>query len=120
MVNEFNGLYFLIDTGAQMNLISERLARKIGGLNLSNRTIKGVSGRLAEVYEARGQVTLRFADFEQANAGLEAVSLDEWSKTMGVEVSGIIGQPILRYLTLVIDYRDGLVNFVYDKKTAPM
>lgn len=120
MVNEFSGLYFLIDTGAQMNLISERLARKIGGLNLSNRTIKGVSGRPTEVYEARGQVALRFADFEQANAGLEAVSLDEWSKTMGVEVSGIIGQPILRYLTLVIDYRDGLVNFVYDKKTAPM
>lgn len=119
-VNGLNGSYFLVDTGAQMNLISERLAHRLGGLDVSHHFIQGVSGRLTTVYQAKGQVTLRFADFEQTVDGLTAVDLDDWSKTMGVEVSGIIGQPILRYLTLVIDYRDGLVDFVYDKKTAPM
>lgn len=118
-VNGLNGPFFLIDTGAQMNLISERLARRIGELKQSNQSIKGVTGRLTDVYEAKEKVTLRFADFEQTDANLAAVDLNVMSKGLGVEISGVIGQPILRYLTLVIDYRDGLVNFIYDKKTAP-
>lgn len=120
VVNGLNGPFFLIDTGAQTNLISERLARRIGDLRLSNRSIKGVTGKLTDVYEAKEKITLRFANFEQADTDLTAVNLDRMSKSIGVEISGVIGQPILRYLTVIIDYRDGLVNFVYDKKAAPI
>ena len=38
------------------------------------------------------------------------------TRSAGVEISGIIGFPILRELVLSIDYRDNLVHFVYDPK----
>ena len=40
--------------------------------------------------------------------------MDGLSREAGVEVSGIIGLQTLRYLTVDIDYRDGLIHVVYD------
>jgi hypothetical protein len=34
----------------------------------------------------------------------------------GVEISGLIGFPMLRELVLSIDYRDNLIQAVYDPK----
>ena len=38
------------------------------------------------------------------------------SDRTGTEVSGVLGFTTLRLLDVKIDYRDGLVDFVYDPK----
>jgi hypothetical protein len=35
---------------------------------------------------------------------------------MGTEISGFLGYDMLRQLELKLDYRDGLVEFEYDRK----
>jgi hypothetical protein len=44
-----------------------------------------------------------------------AFDLSKISKADGTEVSGILGFITLRFMTLKIDYRDGLVDFDYAK-----
>ena len=47
------------------------------------------------------------------------LDLSAVSKSTGTEVSGILGFEMLRILQVKIDYRDGLVDFVYDPKHLP-
>ena len=37
----------------------------------------------------------------------------EQSRSIGTEVSGVLGLSVLSLFKLTIDYRDGLVNFEY-------
>jgi hypothetical protein len=41
------------------------------------------------------------------------------SKSTGTEVSGILGFAMLRILQIKIDYRDGLVDFIYNPNHLP-
>jgi len=36
------------------------------------------------------------------------------SKAAGIEISGFLGNTVLRELSISIDYRDGLIKFAYD------
>jgi hypothetical protein len=53
--------------------------------------------------------------FSQRYASMFAVSFNDMSRDYGLEISGIIGNSLLQHLTITIDYRDGLVNFIYQK-----
>jgi hypothetical protein len=48
-----------------------------------------------------------------------AIDLSGLSKNIGVEVSGFIGFSTFRQLEMKIDYRDGLVEFLYDPNRLP-
>ena len=41
------------------------------------------------------------------------------TRQTGTKVSGILGFNMLRILQVKIDYRDGLVDFLYDPKHLP-
>jgi hypothetical protein len=50
---------------------------------------------------------------------MATIDLARISKNLGIEVSGFIGFPIFRQVEIKIDYRDGLVRFIYDPEKLP-
>lgn len=105
---------FLIDTGAMMNCISPQAARevtKVHGDDLMH--VRGISGSVKNVYSA-DKAVLQFSHFRQENEDITSFDLSHISKSSGTEVSGILGFTTLRMFTLKLDYRDGLVDFVYN------
>jgi tetratricopeptide (TPR) repeat protein len=103
---------FLIDTGSWMNTISTQAAREVTKVHRDDMVVKGISGSVNKVYSA-DKAILSFSHFRQENQDLTAHDLSGISKDAGTEVSGILGFVTLRQFTIKIDYRDGLVDFVY-------
>ncbi|HKQ61359.1 MAG TPA: aspartyl protease family protein [Candidatus Polarisedimenticolaceae bacterium] len=109
---------FAIDTGANTNVISTRVAREVTRLRHdSGSSIEGASGRVDEVYRA-DKATLQFSHYSQQNQEMVTFDLSMPSKSDGVEVSGLLGMSTLRMFRIEIDYRDGLVDLVFDKEFA--
>lgn len=105
---------FLIDTGAMGNSISPEAAREVTKVRGDDfTTIKGVSGTVKKVYSADTAV-LTFSHFRQENQEMTSIDLSHISRNTGTEVSGILGMTTLRRFIIKIDYRDGLVDFVYE------
>jgi len=80
--------------------------------------VKGLSGAVNNVYSA-DNATLQFGNIRQPNQDMVAFDLSPISKNLGVEVSGFLGFATFRQLEMKIDYRDGLVGFVYDPSKLP-
>jgi tetratricopeptide (TPR) repeat protein/predicted aspartyl protease len=110
---------FLVDTGAFTNTMSTRLARSFTRVSSDDRFgIRGVSGGVSKVYSANS-LTLQFGHFRQKNQEAVTLDLSSQSNDIGTEMSGILGFTTLRMLELKIDYRDGLVDFIYDPGKFP-
>jgi hypothetical protein len=118
-VDGFGPMLFMIDTGSFTNILSTRAAREVTKVRADSRTqVKGLSGAVANVYRA-DKATLQFGHYSQENEDIVTLDLSALSKSTGTEVSGILGFEMLRILQVKIDYRDGLVDFVYDPKHLP-
>ena len=112
-INEVTGKLFLIDSGAFNNTIAPDAAREVTKVQgTSAMTVKGLSGEVDKVYET-GTVVLEFGGLRQKNIDMVAFDLSNISRSVGTEVSGILGFPILNVLNLKINYRDALVKFEY-------
>jgi hypothetical protein len=83
--------------------------------NDSNTFVKGLSGNVKDVSRA-DKVTILFSRYRQENQNIVTFDLSGISRSAGTEVSGILGFDMLRLMEMKIDYRDGLVDFVYDPK----
>ncbi len=119
LVDQSNSMLFMIDTGAFTNVLSTRAAREVTQVRSDPRMqIKGLSGNVKNVYRA-DKATLQFGHYYQENQDIVTLDLSAVSKSTGTEVSGILGFALLRILQVKIDYRDGLVDFVYDPKHLP-
>jgi predicted aspartyl protease len=107
---------FLVDTGAFSSFISPEVAREVtkvhGGAPVS---VSGLNGEVAKV-STGDKVILQFGGIEQENNDLLAFDTASISKSAGLEVSGLLGDTVLRQLTIHIDYRDGLIKFDYDPR----
>ena len=104
---------FLIDTGAMMNAISPQAAHEVTKVRGdSDMEVRGISGAVRDVYSA-DKAVLQFSHYRQENQDMTSFDLSRISRSDGMEVSGILGFTTLRFFTLKIDYRDGLVDFVY-------
>jgi hypothetical protein len=73
-----------------------------------------VRGNVKNVYRA-SKATIVFSHFKQEREDLITFDLTHFSDLVGTEVSGVLGFAMLRMLDMKIDYRDGLVDFTYDK-----
>jgi hypothetical protein len=104
----------MLDTGAEVSMLNREFASDLTGLLQSEGEIRGVSGAM-KTYETTSSITLRMGQFSQRYASMFAVSFNDMSRDYGLEISGIIGNSLLQHLTITIDYRDGLVNFIYQK-----
>jgi predicted aspartyl protease len=106
---------FLLDTGAFDNMVSEATAREVSKVHgESDMIVKGISGKVDKIYRTN-ELTIRFANFQQKRPDFIAFDLTNISDHAGTEVGGILGFGMLWMLEIKIDYRDGLVNFIYDE-----
>ncbi|HXM45654.1 MAG TPA: aspartyl protease family protein [Bryobacteraceae bacterium] len=106
---------FLLDTGADLNMISSNLAPAIAKVHDSGDKVRGISGRVKNVYEA-DKIVLQFATFRQLNLDLTSFDLTGLSRGAGLEFSGIMGLPLIgMFASVTLDYRDGCVKFDYKR-----
>jgi tetratricopeptide (TPR) repeat protein len=109
---------FLIDTGAFDNTIDTGAAKEVTKIRSNEYDrVKGLNGDVAKVYTA-DKVKIRFSRFQQDRQDLIAFDLSNISDGAGTEVSGTLGFAMLRMLDIKIDYRDGMVDFTYDKNRS--
>jgi Aspartyl protease len=114
-VNQLPPKLFLLDTGAFGNTISPAAAREVTGVSSdSDIDVKGLSGKVKTVFRAN-ELTLTFGHLSQKNQDMVAFDISALSDSAGTEISGILGFSMLAMLDVKIDYRDGLVDFIYDK-----
>jgi tetratricopeptide (TPR) repeat protein len=119
LVDRSKSMLFMIDTGAFTNVLSTRAAREVTQVRSDPRMqVKGLSGTMNNVYRA-DRATLQFGHYYQENQDIVTLDLSAVTKSAGTEVSGILGFAMLRIMKVKIDYRDGLVDFVYDPKHLP-
>jgi tetratricopeptide (TPR) repeat protein len=105
---------FLLDSGSSVSILSIPAAKSTGSVHSDTQdSLTGLSGRVANLY-TEGGVDLDFARLRAPLKDVLVIDMDGLSREAGVEVSGIIGLQTLRYLTVDIDYRDGLIQVVYD------
>ena len=124
-VDNLGPLLFLLDTGSFANTLSTQTAQKLTQLRSDpSMRVTGMSGSVGQVYRA-DKATLDFpcgangCKYSQANQDVVTFDVSNISRTAGTQVSGILGFNMLRILQTKIDYRDGLVDFVFDPKRLP-
>lgn len=114
-VNDSTDLLFGLDTGAITNILSLRAGQQMSKVSNENRLrVSGLNGPVKQVYSARA--VLRFGNLQLPNMDIVTLDLTSQSRIIGTEISGFLGYGILRILEIKLDYRDGLVDFVYDPK----
>jgi predicted aspartyl protease len=101
---------FVIDTGGNLSSISPELAKQLSQMRLLNAPVIGMSGSANSIFIV-DNVTLQFGKWRRRDQRLITVDLHSVSKDLGTEISGQIGFNTLENMRLVIDYRDGLVDF---------
>lgn len=119
LVNKTGPMLFLIDTGSFTNILSPKTAAQVTQLSTDpNMRITGMSGKVGQVYRAQN-ATLQFGRYVQENQDVVTFDISSISRQTGVDVGGILGFKMLRILQLKIDYRDGLVDFIFDPHRLP-
>jgi tetratricopeptide (TPR) repeat protein len=109
-------MLFLIDTGSSRNVLAQRASNLVSRTSLDpSMRVMGLSGDVAKVYRSE-DATLIFGHLAQRNQIITTYDLSHVSRSLGTELSGILGFELLRMLQVKIDYRDGLVDFAYDSK----
>ncbi len=119
LVNQTGPLLFLIDTGSFTNILSPKTAQQVTQLSSDpSMRISGMSGKVGQVYRAQN-ASLQFGRYVQENEDVVTFDISSISRQTGVEVGGILGFKMLCILQVKIDYRDGLVDFVFDPHRLP-
>ncbi|HVS74644.1 MAG TPA: aspartyl protease family protein [Candidatus Acidoferrales bacterium] len=109
---------FILDTGADLNCVTPKLAHQVTKLSYEGYTMKGVSGTVKQVLNG-DKAILQFAKLRVRSDDIPVFDMDNISNSEGTEISGLIGIRTLVQMKMTIDYRDGLVNLaVYEFKPA--
>jgi predicted aspartyl protease len=105
---------FVLDTGAFSTTVTPEVAREVTKVHANDRmTVRGLNGKVDKVYSA-DSITFRFANVSQKVEDVVAFATPSISKSLNMEISGLIGYTALAQMTIAIDYRDGLMKFSYD------
>ena len=100
--------YLTLDTGASFSATPGASHWETqGGARID---VRGVEGSIAGAFRAR-PMKLDIDGRQLLDERPVKLDLTELSRHEGVEISGIIGYPVLGKFALTIDYRDGLVQF---------
>ncbi len=102
----FSSGYLILDTGAAFSSVSRRLTSAAE----PEFEVSGPGGGRANAYLA-GRVQVRVGDRDLLDPNAVALDFARLSNLHGVEISGLIGYPMLSRYTLTLDYRDGLIGF---------
>jgi len=110
-VNFSDAVLFGLDTGSPFNILSVHAEKQINPSAENRVRVNGLNGEVDKAYVS--QTVLIFAH-SQWKTGIVTLDLSNASRHTGTEVSGLLGFGLLRRLEVMLDYRDGLVDFVYD------
>ncbi len=103
---------FLLDTGAGLSNIDSTFAKTVTKIRDEQQLrVRGVEGNVKKVSTA-DRAVVEFAQFRQQSVDLPAFDLNSGTNR-AIRMAGIIGIPVLGLFKLTIDYRNGLVKFVY-------
>ena len=111
-LNGSKPMLFLVDTGAFDNVLTTKAARSAAKVQGSSIEVEGVAGSVKDVYRAE-KVDLASGRFHQPHINTVTLDLSNTSSAAGTEISGALGFDLLSMLEIKIDYRDGLMDFVY-------
>jgi tetratricopeptide (TPR) repeat protein len=119
VVNDKTVGNFILDTGADLNTISPKLAAQVTKARADgDYTMKGLSGKVEQVLTGQKAI-LQFAKMRIESHDLPVFSIDNISNYEGTEIAGFIGIRTLVQMKMTLDYRDGLVNLeVYEFQKA--
>ncbi len=102
--------YFILDTGAASSSVSRSLAPNVNIAALGTPLMfHGAGGDIQNLYRAF-PFSLQIGARSYFDPALIAMDLRAVSDREGVEISGIIGFPMVAHSRISIDYRDGLLN----------
>jgi predicted aspartyl protease len=102
---------FAIDSGANASTISPELAKAVPNMRALNIPIQGASGQVNSAFFT-DDATLHFAGMKKTGERISTLDLRSVSKDLGVEISGQIGFGAMEEMKVILNYRDGLVQFV--------
>jgi tetratricopeptide (TPR) repeat protein len=114
-LNDQSPFLFILDTGAQMSMVSLAAAKRVGKVSEMQGQMRGIGGKVKNVYRAE-DVHLQFANFRQKMGTMISLDLTHMSDTSGLELSGFLGFGLLYMMDITIDYRDGLLRLKFDAK----
>ncbi len=104
---------FVLDTGAAVNVISFQLADEVNYTKLTNWRLVGVSGKAAKTRKVN-QISITIAGVQQVSLNTLAVDLSKHSHSIGTEIGGFVGYPLLQHVALILDYRTATLRLVPD------
>lgn len=103
--------WFMIDTGASLNLVSTGVASRLGRVAETQRSVSGIGGFNTMGYESKVELSIGNDDYPLAAGPLGSIGFAKLNNSIGVPMSGIIGFPALINTKIItFDYaRDQLV-----------
>jgi Aspartyl protease/Tetratricopeptide repeat len=113
-LNQSRQRLFIMDTGAWATSVSPQAAREVAKVHRDiSDTVKGLSGEVKRLYYV-DKMQFVFARTAQEIGNVASLDMTETSRDIGLETAGFLGATTLQYMTLHLDYRDGLVKFDFD------
>jgi tetratricopeptide (TPR) repeat protein len=100
--------YLILDTGAAFSSVSRQIALPF--VEQPEFEVSGPGGGPITAFRA-GAVQLRVADRDLTDPDVITLDFARLSNVHGLEISGLIGYPMLSHCALTLDYRDGLIGF---------
>lgn len=107
-VNDSAPLWFILDTGADSTVIDAQLAKSLR-LKSHGRMVGTGSAGTAEAIIFKG-VALRLPNVEAVNQTVAALPLDFLSPELGMKISGVIGNDIIKEFVVEVDYASRIIN----------
>ena len=104
-VSETSNKLFVVDTGADGNLVDAKAAHEFTTSKEDILEFRGLSGTTKKSFQT-GSFTLDFAGVRLPVKSMSAIDLSRFHG-----LTGFIGYPTLQQLVMHIDYRDNLVFF---------
>jgi len=107
---------FILSSTSAMGLISPSAAKLVSSISNTNSvSVRGLNGDVNKVAVAH-HLTITFANVSQEMDDMTSIDTSKITNAVGVEISGFIGFPTLKQLTVSLDYRDNLMHVAYDPR----
>ena len=106
---------FSMATNSTLNTISLSLAKQMDITRSNPHELPAGRGHNGEYYMTT-EVKLQFLGMREPVDHMSALDMSNWSENNGIEISGMLGRPMLDQFTVHLDYRDALMRLDYDPK----
>lgn len=115
-----NPLNFIIDTGASITVVSEKLAEQEDLHTFVQPTRMRVYGAAGVAEDVKSVLlpTLSLGNFSRRNISAAVLDLEPLNETTGFTQSGILGANFLRHFRVSFNFQKGLIRLEPLEKTA--